>query len=183
MAMSPCIGLILAGGRSKRMGEDKARLPLAHTDLLAWQVARLADCCDWVVVSGDYPEHAAVPDILPGLGPLAGLHAAALHFPKAALWALPVDMPGLRPERLQVLRQQTTPAFYGESPLPAWFPDTDNLAAAIADILIATPRELSIRQLHARLHSRALPALSAAEQANLNTPEDWAAFTRALAMP
>ena len=181
--MRPCIGLILAGGRSKRMGEDKARLPLAHTDLLAWQVARLADCCDWVVVSGDYPEHAAVPDILPGLGPLAGLHAAALHFPKAALWALPVDMPGLRPERLQVLRQQTTPAFYGESPLPAWFPDTDNLAAAIADILIATPRELSIRQLHARPHSRALPALSAAEQANLNTPEDWAAFTRALAMP
>jgi len=183
MAMRPCIGLILAGGRSRRMGEDKARLRLAHTDLLAWQVARLVACCNRIVVSGDYPEHEAVPDLLPGLGPLAGLHAAALRFPNAALWALPVDMPGLRPERLQALRQQTSPAFYGESPLPAWFPDTDNLAAAIADILIATPRELSIRQLHARLHSRALPALSAAEQANLNTPEDWAAFTRALAMP
>ena len=110
--MRPCIGLILAGGRSKRMGEDKARLPLAHTDLLAWQVARLADCCDQVVVSGDYPEHAAVPDVLPGLGPLAGLHAAALRFPNAALWALPVDMPGLRPERLQALRQQPVPAFH-----------------------------------------------------------------------
>jgi molybdopterin-guanine dinucleotide biosynthesis protein A len=183
MAMSPCIGLILAGGRSKRMGEDKARLRLAHTDLLAWQVARFADCCDQVVVSGDYPEHAAVPDILPGLGPLAGLHAAALHFPKAALWALPVDMPGLRPERLQALRQQPVPAFYGDSPLPAWFPDTDALAAAITAMLAAVPRELSIRQLHARLHSRALPALPDDEQANLNTPEDWAAFRRALAMP
>jgi molybdopterin-guanine dinucleotide biosynthesis protein A len=183
MAMRPCIGLILAGGRSKRMGEDKARLPLAHTDLLAWQVARLAACCDRIVVSGDYPEHEAVPDVLPGLGPLAGLHAAALRFPKAALWALPVDMPGLRPERLQALRQQAAPAFYGESPLPAWFPDTDALAAAITAMLAASPRELSIRQLHARLHSRALPALPANEQANLNTPEDWAAFRWVSATP
>jgi molybdopterin-guanine dinucleotide biosynthesis protein A len=183
MAMRPCIGLILAGGRSKRMGEDKARLPLAQGDLLAWQVARLADCCDRIVVSGDYPEHDAVPDLLPGLGPLAGLHAAVLRFPNAALWALPVDMPGLRPERLQVLRQQTTPAFYGDSPLPAWFPDTDALATAIAAMLAAAPRELAIHQLHARLHSRALPALPTHEQANLNTPEDWAAFRRALAAP
>jgi molybdopterin-guanine dinucleotide biosynthesis protein A len=183
MAMRPCIGLILAGGRSKRMGEDKARLRLAHTDLLAWQVARLAACCNRIVVSGDYPEHEAVPDVLPGLGPLAGLHAAALRFPNAALWVLPVDMPGLRPETLQTLRQQAEPAFYGDSPLPAWFPDTDNLAAAIADMLITTPRELAIHQLHARLHSRALPALPTHEQANLNTPEDWAEFRRALAAP
>ena len=181
--MRPCIGLILAGGRSKRMGEDKARLRLAHTDLLAWQVARLAACCNRIVVSGDYPEHDAVPDLLPGLGPLAGLHVAVLRFPNAALWALPVDMPGLRPERLQVLRQQTTPAFYGDSPLPAWFPDTDALATAIAAMLAAAPRELAIHQLHARLHSRALPALPTHEQANLNTPKDWAAFRRALAAP
>jgi molybdopterin-guanine dinucleotide biosynthesis protein A len=117
------------------------------------------------------------------LGPLGGLQAAALRFPDASLWALPVDMPGLRPERLQVLRQQTTPAFYGDSPLPAWFPDTDALATAIAAMLAAAPRELAIHQLHARLHSRALPALPTHEQANLNTPEDWAAFRRALAAP
>ena len=34
-----------------------------------------------------------------------------------------------------------------------------------------------------RLHSRALPALPTHEQANLNTPEDWAEFRRALAAP
>jgi hypothetical protein len=50
-------------------------------------------------------------------------------------------------------------------------------------MLAAAPRELSIRQLHARLQSRALPALPANEQANLNTPEDWAAFSRASATP
>jgi molybdopterin-guanine dinucleotide biosynthesis protein A len=183
MAMRPCIGLILAGGRSKRMGEDKARLPLAPSDLLAWQVARLAACCDRIVVSGDYPEFETVPDVLPGLGPLAGLHAAVLRFPNAALWALPVDMPGLCPERLQTLRQQTAPAFFADSPLPAWFPDTDALAAAITAMLTAVPRELAIHQLHARLHSRALPALPANEQANLNTPEDWVAFSRASATP
>jgi molybdopterin-guanine dinucleotide biosynthesis protein A len=183
MAMRPCIGLILAGGRSRRMGEDKARLPLADGDLLSWQVARLAACCDRIVVSGDYPEHDTVPDVLPGLGPLAGLHAAALRFPNVALWALPVDMPGLRPERLQALRQQAAPAFYCDSPLPAWVPDTDALAAAITAMLVATPRELSIRQLHTRLQSRALPALSVTELANLNTPEDWAVFSGASAAP
>ena len=181
--MRPCIGLILAGGRSQRMGEDKARLPLAHGDLLAWQVARLAACCDRIVISGDYPEYASVPDVLPGLGPLAGVHAAALRFPDAALWTLPVDMPGLRPESLQALRQHPMPAFYGDSPLPAWFPDTEALAAAITAMLAAVPCELAIHQLHAHLHSRALPALPAHEQANLNTPDDWAAFRRAVAAP
>lgn len=181
--MRPCIGLILAGGRSKRMGEDKARLPLAHSDLLAWQVARLSASCDRIVVSGEYPEYDVVPDILPGLGPLAGLHAATQRFPNAALWALPVDMPGLHPERLLALRQLPESAFYQESPLPAWFPDTDALAAAISAMRAAEPSELAIHQLHARLQSLTLPPLPPAEQVNLNTPEDWIAFTRVFAAP
>lgn len=176
MAMRPCIGLILAGGRSRRMGEDKARLALADGTLLAWQVARLAPYCHRLVVSGDYPEFDSLPDVQTDLGPLGGLQAAALRFPGASLWALPVDMPAFDGVHLQALMQEPTAAHYREHPLPAFFADTRAVAAAIAAMLALPEPDRSIRELHRRLGSVALPAPDAAVLRNLNTPDEWASF-------
>ena len=71
--------LVLAGGYSRRMGEDKARLPWGEVPLLLHVIARLAPLAAGVVVSarpgqelppGDY---VRVDDRRPGEGPLAGL--------------------------------------------------------------------------------------------------------------
>lgn len=72
-------GIILAGGSSRRMGEDKNRLLLGDRTLLAHVIGRVAMVCDPVVVvarsAGDYPGcgAAVVADRWPGGGPLGGL--------------------------------------------------------------------------------------------------------------
>ena len=68
---TPWVGVVLAGGRSSRMGRDKARLAWRDQSLLAHACATLqaAGACK-VVVSGDYPEYAGIPDAVPALGPM-----------------------------------------------------------------------------------------------------------------
>jgi molybdenum cofactor guanylyltransferase len=94
---------ILAGGRSSRMGRDKAMLPLAGRTLLARAVATACTVAHEVVLLGDRHDlqgaDRAIPDLHPGCGPVGGMETAlrdlVLH-PNAE-WAcfLPVDMPFL----------------------------------------------------------------------------------------
>lgn len=102
--------LILAGGRSSRMGSDKALLPLGGETLLA----RAADFwrgvsgIDGVIVSTGSEEHLptlpagviGVPDLYPGCGPMAGLHAAFTLTDAEVLYVSAVDMPFLTPDAL-----------------------------------------------------------------------------------
>lgn len=77
-------GIILAGGRSRRMGTDKALLEFGGIPLVAQMAARLSQVADTVVIACGEEERKdyqflrlpMVIDRYPGLGPLAGLHAA-----------------------------------------------------------------------------------------------------------
>lgn len=95
--------VILAGGRSRRMGEDKAllRLPSGGPTLIERVVvAAQAVSDDVVIVAADaarLPPMAVrtVPDAIAGAGPLAGLVAGveAAHYPD--ILALACDLPYL----------------------------------------------------------------------------------------
>lgn len=122
----PWTGLILAGGQSSRMGQDKARLPWPGADsLLDYMIGFLSDCgCRQVLVSGNYPEHQGIPDRRAGLGPLGGLDAVLASGQVACPWLLmvPIDMPLLEQNSLQTLmataQQQGRGARFQASPLP-----------------------------------------------------------------
>ena len=93
------VGFVVAGGRSRRMGEDKALLAWEGGTLLDHAIARLRTVCGEVrVLSGPEPRYAdrGLPvdvDTLADAGPLAGLAAAlAVAAPRAAV-LLGVDMP------------------------------------------------------------------------------------------
>ncbi|MEW5771910.1 MAG: molybdenum cofactor guanylyltransferase [Thermodesulfobacteriota bacterium] len=71
-------GLVLAGGRSTRLGRDKVELPVHGQSLLARTVALAARFCGRVVVSGRNPADLGLdlpwlPDDVPGQGPLGGI--------------------------------------------------------------------------------------------------------------
>ena len=75
------IGVVLAGGRSTRLGQDKVRLRLPGDgrDMLARTADLLAACTDGVVISCRAPDAGeetlalpgirSIPDAKPGLGP------------------------------------------------------------------------------------------------------------------
>ena len=94
-------GFVLAGGRSSRMGRDKALLELDGAALVARAARCVAEAAGTVAVVGDPRRYGqfgwpVVADLRPGDGPLAGIEAA-LDSPYAAEWNLIVacDMPHL----------------------------------------------------------------------------------------
>lgn len=91
---------VLAGGKSTRMGQDKARLQLAGRSLLelALEKLRTLPLAAAPRIAGAALEHAgAVADLHPGCGPLSGIEAALAASAQALNVFLPVDMPLLPP--------------------------------------------------------------------------------------
>lgn len=94
-------GLILAGGRSTRMGTDKAWVPLNGNPLIEHVIRRLQPQVDRLAINGNGgPERFApyglpvITDTLTGSqGPLAGIHAGLAHDPDVYLVTVAVDIP------------------------------------------------------------------------------------------
>jgi molybdopterin-guanine dinucleotide biosynthesis protein A len=107
------IGLILAGGRSTRMGgRDKAFVTLSGRPLIAHTVDRLRPQVDALVINsnGDPARFAeyrlpVIADTLTGYqGPLAGIHAGLARHPEAFLVTVAVDIPLLPADLVARLR-------------------------------------------------------------------------------
>jgi len=107
------VGLILAGGRSRRMqGQDKTLLTLQGETLLAHVIRRLRPQVDALALNSNAaPDTFAayglpvIPDRLPGfLGPLAGIHAGLMQYPEDYLVTVAVDLPFLPPDLVTRLR-------------------------------------------------------------------------------
>jgi molybdopterin-guanine dinucleotide biosynthesis protein A len=92
-------GYVLAGGKSSRMGRDKALLELAGRPLVWHAVTKLRRVCADVQILSSRPELEVfaplVRDMQQGCGPLGGLEAALGHSWHAWNLILPVDMPFL----------------------------------------------------------------------------------------
>ncbi|MEO6911683.1 MAG: molybdenum cofactor guanylyltransferase [Edaphobacter sp.] len=92
-------GYVLAGGKSSRMGRDKALLELAGKPLILRAVEKLQRVGMDVYVLSNRPELGAyaplVRDLHKGCGPLGGVEAALFHSTKAWNLFMAVDMPFL----------------------------------------------------------------------------------------
>lgn len=91
--------VILAGGKSRRMGRDKLVLTVDGQTLLESAISRFAKEFTNVYLSvaeaDKYPDSAApsIVDILPGAGPISGLHAALTRLAVEGVFLVAADMP------------------------------------------------------------------------------------------
>jgi molybdenum cofactor guanylyltransferase len=101
---------VLAGGRSSRMGVDKALLPFRDQTLLARALATAAAVAGKMVIVGPRGSYATygdvVEDVYAGCGPLAGIHAALCATQTDLNLILSVDMPLMTSEFLRWLVNQ-----------------------------------------------------------------------------
>jgi len=111
-------GYVLTGGGSRRMGEDKALLPLGGQPLALRMAGVVRQVCGNVTLVGERQKYASlgcevVADELSGNGPLGGIHAALAHSDAAWNLIAGCDMPFL------------TADFLGRLLAIAWEADAD----------------------------------------------------------
>ena len=186
MAGRRLLGLVLAGGRSRRMGTDKALLRRDGKSQLEHAVQMLEGVTDAVFVSTrrdqrDEPERArfaTIPDRYEDLGPVAGILSAMQSDPDADWLVVACDLPNLDRATLVYLveRADTGRPFvafessYDGLPEPLcaiYRSGSDVLLREFVDQGILCPRKMLIRsdtQLLAQPNAGALD--------NVNTPED-----------
>lgn len=173
-------GVVLAGGRSSRMGRDKAQLAWRGQTLLAHACTTLqAAGAAKVIVSGHYPECGGIPDTAPGLGPLGGLASVIEAVPDGVLLVVPVDMPLLTPALLQLLsgHDATACVAYQDHILPMCLRVDDRCRTAIARLVSDPAARRSLRAFHEALEGEfiVVPPGHLAELVNCNTPQQWEA--------
>lgn len=109
----PFTGVVLAGGKSRRMGQSKAQMALLGKSLLERQVDKLHRAgASEILLSGEscrpLPNTRVVADVLPERGPLGGLHACLQTASYPYCLVLSVDVPLVPVETLRQLRAAHT---------------------------------------------------------------------------
>lgn len=188
MSDRPVFGLVLAGGKSKRMGQDKALLDREGQSQLAY-IAELAGAhVDRVFIS-TRPDQEADPersrfeqviDHYSDMGPLAGILSAMDDHPDADWLVLACDLPNISDETLQHMldkRSRTHPftAYISShdglpEPLCAVYRAVGkSILQQFADDGIHCPRKILIRS-----DTHLIKQLDPSSLDNVNTPEDLA---------
>ena len=185
-------GVVLAGGRSTRMGQDKAALLLGGEPLLRRAVRRLHCALAEVIVAGPAELAALVPgvrivaDTQPGQGPLAGIGSALRATTTSWIFAVACDMPFVAPDlvRAMVDLALTSPdvdavvlrAAHGTEQLHAVY-GTSCLPALEAQLAAG---DRALHHLFSTIRVREVPQAVAAHYDpdglsvfNANAPEDW----------
>lgn len=165
------LGVIVAGGKSTRMGRDKATLTYQGISLLgrAQALMRASGTTKYFILGRPFIEHG-LPDPLPDAGPAANLKAwiNKREYP-FKLTVLPVDMPLLSPAEIRVLTAEENGAYFDDLYLPFTATVTGQIeadAVRMKDLLAA----LSLTMIP-------VPDDSKERLKNINTPDEFAALS------
>ncbi|MCF6149971.1 MAG: molybdenum cofactor guanylyltransferase [Candidatus Kuenenia sp.] len=97
-------GIILAGGKSVRMGTNKAFLKYGNTPFIEIQIDILRHLFREIIISAndvhlyDYLKLPVVPDVQPGKGPISGICAGLIQAKYSYAFAIACDMPFVNKE-------------------------------------------------------------------------------------
>jgi molybdopterin-guanine dinucleotide biosynthesis protein A len=195
-SLSPITGAILAGGRSSRMGQNKALMSLGGRRLIDRVVSVIREVCDDLLLVTNTPATYAdlalpmVGDIFPDKGSLGGIYSAISHAKAPYCLVVACDMPFLQAPLLSYMLAQA-PAY------DVVIPETDGEMQPLHAIYSQTCLAPIRRRLEADrlkivgfLPDVRVRVITAAEiQAfdpdclvfqNLNTPEEFHAATQHL---
>jgi molybdopterin-guanine dinucleotide biosynthesis protein A len=188
MSDIPVNGLILAGGKSTRMGQDKALLDRGGQSQLAYLAGLLDKKVERVFVStradqkddGERCKYAQIVDRYDDMGPLAGILSAMEEHPDSDWLVVACDLPNITGETITHLLKNCS----ADHPFTAYVSSHDGLPEPLcaiyragsiaimrrfADEGIYCPRKILIRSDTFLLEQSDPGSLD-----NINTPDDLA---------
>ena len=186
MSTRPVYGLVLAGGESRRMGQDKALLVRDGQSQLEHIGALLAGSVDRVFVSvrreqQDETERSRFTQIVDrydGIGPVAGVLSAMDEYPDVDWLVVACDLPNIDAPTFRYLLDNRS----AEQPFTAFRSSHDGLPEPLCAVYqsgseaivrqfvndnVVCPRKILIRS-----DTRLLEQPNPAALDNVNTPDD-----------
>ena len=179
-------GLVLAGGKSRRMGQDKALLARGDRSQLAYMTELLGDCVDRVFVSTN-PQQRRDPererfeqivDRYDDLGPVAGILSAIEEYPDVDWLIVACDLPNIDANTLQFLLQHKQT----DKPFTAYASSFDKLPEPLCAIYHVGCRDIiqpfvddgmvCPRKIMIRSDTQLLELQDPRSLDNVNTPDD-----------
>ena len=154
-------GIILSGGRSRRMGQDKAFLEVGGRRLIDHVADALTQVSDDLIIVANEPDRyhdprwRVVPDAFPDTGSLGGLYTGLVAARHAYAVAVACDMPFLNVSLLRYLISQArswdaaVPHVSG----PSFLHRPDRVERR------PTAKDVDLQPLHAVYHRRAAAAI------------------------
>jgi molybdopterin-guanine dinucleotide biosynthesis protein A len=184
-------GFVLAGGASRRMGVDKARLPLGSERMVDRQIRLLRAICRSVAIIGPPDKFAdtgvqVYEDEIPGKGPLGGIHTGLRRARTEFSLFLSCDMPLMEERFLRYLCEQALASRASATVPPPWRKGRYPLCAVLRRCALSRVRSCLAsgqNQVGRFFSSSQRRTISKAEFAragfsprifcNLNTPEEY----------
>lgn len=181
---------VLAGGQSKRMGQDKAFLEVGGRRVIDRVLARLKPLTDDLFIGTNSPEKyqefglRLVPDVYPDKAALGGIYSAIVAARYARVLIVACDMPFLNTELMQYLielaptadviaplieppQPETLHAVYSKNCLPAIEPRLQANKLRVIGFFEAVSVRYVQREEVARFDPNFYSFL------NMNTPDEW----------
>lgn len=181
------MGVILAGGKSSRMGRDKAYLDWNGKTLLEFQIEKLGKIVGSqnVVISGDRSGFNSVVDSYNDRGPVEGLKSvlkrAETGDSYSRVLVIPIDMPLLSVGLLAFLcrKMESYDAVkFRHFQFPVLFQNLPKMKEKLVEMEAELNRggiksEYSFSNLYKKLNVLEMAMDERAEFLNANTPEEW----------
>lgn len=179
-------GLVLAGGESRRMGQDKALLIRAGESQLAHAVRQLRSVTKQVFVStradqkheAERSRFSQIVDRYENIGPVAGIMSAMEEYPGVNWLVVACDLPNIDESTLRFLIENCSV----EKPFTAFRSSYDDLPEPLCAIYMSKSREIiqrfvddgivCPRKMLIRSDTQLLSQPVATSLDNINTPDD-----------
>jgi molybdopterin-guanine dinucleotide biosynthesis protein A len=188
MNSTPVYGLVLSGGKSKRMGQDKALLERDGQSQLAFMMSLLEPLVERLFVStrdeqkdeSERRQFAQIIDRYDDMGPLAGILSAMDEYPDVDWLVVACDLPNIRVETIRHLLANRS----ADHPFTAYVSSHDGLPEPLCAIYRCgsadTIRTFSEdgahcpRKILIRSDTCLIEQIDPASLDNINTPDDLA---------
>lgn len=183
-----CLGVVLAGGLSSRMGKDKALLArnsAKKETMLDYSQQQLKKAgLEHIVISG---QQHGLPDKVEKLGPMGGIYSVIEHYKPQSILVLPVDLPLIDHHCLTQLKLtgelSQKACFFQDNYLPLYLPITafveqffNNSFSQLqheSTIEHKSKKGPSIRSLMQQIPTNVIKSKNKQSLFNANTPSQW----------
>ncbi|MGB0937619.1 MAG: molybdenum cofactor guanylyltransferase [Colwellia sp.] len=198
-----CLGVVLAGGLSSRMGQNKAMLRRNSTSMLNFSKNLLQQCgVDKVVVSGGRSltqenslglNAEIIPDKIEHAGPVGGIYSVIQQCNPKSLLILPVDLPLMTADSLNKLKTtgelSQKASYFDDHHIPLYLPNNAFLAMFLNNAFTALAQNIadssqknapSIKQMLLQVPHLSVKSPQVKTLFNSNTPTQWQEAQRIL---